>query len=222
MKFRGFLISCLTLGFAASSFAQAEYDDMYFNARDRSELNALKSSGALAMTSRKKSMLDEELSQNPTDSYSARNVNPEHVSRSNARAAQEDEQDYFISNYNQKTASSYSNWNNGLTTGTTTPGIRQAGTVPRSVRGTALTTALFIPIMVPRFRSTITGVHPGMTRSIVRCTVMVPVPIGAVLPGMSDWAIRSAVCTARFQCARGDLPADTDGTIAGILAQPLS
>lgn len=108
------------------------------------------------------------------------------------------------------------------TTGTTTPGIRQAGTVPRSVRGTALTTALFIPIMVPRFRSTITGVHPGMTRSIVRCTVMVPVPIGAVLPGMSDWAIRSAVCTARFQCARGDLPADTDGTIAGILAQPLS
>jgi len=114
MKFRGFLISCLTLGFAASSFAQAEYDDMYFNARDRSELNALKSSGALAMTSRKKSMLDEELSQNPTDSYSARNVNPEHVSRSNARAAQEDEQDYFISNYNQKTASSYSNWNNGF------------------------------------------------------------------------------------------------------------
>lgn len=113
MKVKGFLIGCLSLGLASGSFAQVEYDDMYFNAKDRSELNAMKTSGALAMKGKKKSML-EEFNDNPTDSYSARNINPEHVSRSNSRTAQEDEANYFITDYNQKTASGYSNWYSGF------------------------------------------------------------------------------------------------------------
>ena len=114
MTLKGFLVGCLSLGLASGSFAQVEYDDMYFNAKDRSELNAMKASGALAMTGKKKSVLEEEFSDNPTDSYSARNINPEHVSRSNSRTAQEDEADYFINNYNHKTGSGYSNWYNGF------------------------------------------------------------------------------------------------------------
>lgn len=110
MKVKALLIGCLSMGLASGSFAQVEYDDMYFNAKDRAELNAMKASGALAMTGKKKSALDENFSDNPTDSYSARNINPEHVSRSNSRAAQEDEQDYFISDYQHRTGSGYSHW----------------------------------------------------------------------------------------------------------------
>lgn len=114
MKLKGFLIGCLSLGLASGSFAQVEYDDMYFNAKDRSELNAMKATGTLAMTGKKKSMLEEELYDNPTDSYSARYINPEHISRSNSRVAQEEELDYFLANYNHKTASGYSSWNSGF------------------------------------------------------------------------------------------------------------
>lgn len=114
MKFKAFLIGCLSLGVASGSFAQVEYDDMYFNAKDRAELNAMKASGSLAMTGKKKSMLRDEFNENPTDSYSARNINPEHVSRANSEAAQEDETNYFVSNYQQKTASGYSNWSSGF------------------------------------------------------------------------------------------------------------
>lgn len=114
MKLKGFLIGCLSLGLASGSFAQVEYDDMYFNAKDRSELNAAKASGALAMTGKKKSMLEEEFSDNPTDSYSARNINPEHVSRSNSRIAQEEELDYYMSDYQRSTASGYSSWNSNF------------------------------------------------------------------------------------------------------------
>lgn len=110
MKLKGFLMGCLSLGLASGSFAQVEYDDLYFTAKDRSELNALRNSGSLAMSGNKKSSLQEEFSDNPTDSYSARNINPEHVSRSNSRAAQEEEENYFISDYQHKTGSGYSNW----------------------------------------------------------------------------------------------------------------
>lgn len=114
MKFKAFLIGCLSFGVASGSFAQVEYDDLYFNAKDRSELNAMEASGSLTMTGKKKSMLQDDFNENPTDSYSARNINPEHVSRANSKAAQEDETDYFINDYQQSTASGYSNWSSGF------------------------------------------------------------------------------------------------------------
>nr|PZN55755.1 MAG: hypothetical protein DIU61_05220 [Bacteroidota bacterium] len=112
MQLKSFLIGCLSLAVATGASAQVEYDDMYFNSADRRELNALKGSQTFALNSKKKKASKEEEFSNPTDSYSARNINPEHISRSNADEARADEQDYFITNYNQKTAAGYSAWHN--------------------------------------------------------------------------------------------------------------
>ena len=49
---------------------------------------------------------------NPTDSYSARNVNPEFAARSNSQTAAADNQDYFVNNYKYNTSSNLNNWNN--------------------------------------------------------------------------------------------------------------
>jgi hypothetical protein len=51
---------------------------------------------------------------NPTDSYSARNVNPEFAARSNAEVARSDNEDYFNSNYHYNTASDLNSWNNNF------------------------------------------------------------------------------------------------------------
>ncbi|HEX7014051.1 MAG TPA: hypothetical protein VF191_00970 [Cyclobacteriaceae bacterium] len=111
MQLKSFLIGFLGLAVAAGASAQVEYDDLYFNSADRQEMNTLKGTQSVAMTGKRKKALTEEFS-NPTDSYSARNINPEHISRSNADEARADEQDYFITNYNQKSAAGYSAWNN--------------------------------------------------------------------------------------------------------------
>ena len=111
MQLKSFLVGCLSLAVATGASAQVEYDDMYFNSADRAEMKALQGQ-SLAMTGKKKKALMEEDFANPTDSYSARNISPEYVSRSNADEARADEQDYFVTNYNQKTAAGYSAWNN--------------------------------------------------------------------------------------------------------------
>jgi hypothetical protein len=111
MQLKSFLIGCLSLAVATGASAQVEYDDMYFNSADRRELNALKGTPTLALTGKKKKALTEEFN-NPTDSYSARNINPEHVSRSNANEARTDDLDYFITNYTRKSAAGYSAWHN--------------------------------------------------------------------------------------------------------------
>jgi hypothetical protein len=121
MKARSFLIGCMTLGLASSSFAQVEYDDMYFNAKDRNDLNATKASEAVAVNNNKQSLLDDEFDRNPSDTYSARNVNPEHISRSKAKTAQEDEQDYYISNYQQQSAAGYNTWSNNYSNWSNNP-----------------------------------------------------------------------------------------------------
>src|SRR5690606_19479263 len=112
MQLKSFLIGCLSLAVATGASAQVEYDDMYFNSSDRRELKAVKGSETFALNSKKKKASKEDEFSNPTDSYSARNINPEHISRSNADEARADEQDYYITNYNQKTAAGYSAWHN--------------------------------------------------------------------------------------------------------------
>ena len=120
MKARIILTGCLIAGISLVSYAQVEYDDMYFNGKDREKLNAQKEkeTDSYALLSGKKSKKTEELydSSNPTDSYSARNINPEYVSRSNAETAAADEDDYFDANYQYQynTASQYNNWNNNF------------------------------------------------------------------------------------------------------------
>lgn len=114
------------LVFAINTWAQ-EYDDMYFRSKDREKLNAsnvLKDtySANNNYSNFKKKHFDEvtllDDYNNPTDSYSARNINPEYISRSYSQQASEDEQNYFVEGYNPQLnqGSGYyagaNNWNN--------------------------------------------------------------------------------------------------------------
>lgn len=107
----------------AGAFAQ-EYDDMYFRSKDREKQNATlkaaKSEEVYASNSyetfKKKNfteptMLDEY--RNPTDSYSARNVNPEYISRSYSEQASEDEQNYFVEGYTAAVTTNAFDYNQG-------------------------------------------------------------------------------------------------------------
>jgi hypothetical protein len=115
MKSRIFGIYILTL-FTVSAFAQEiEHDDMYFNSKDRQklrELSAQQYAVADARKSERRNTESEEL--NPTDSYSARTVNPEYSSRSNAETAQADNEDYFVNNYRYQTANNLNQFNNNF------------------------------------------------------------------------------------------------------------
>ena len=99
----------------ATVFGQ-ENDDMYFNSKDRAKLKAQTASEAPSYTaSAKKPKKVEQVADeviNPTDSYSARNVNPEFAARSNSQTAAADNQDYFVNNYQYNTSSNLNKWNN--------------------------------------------------------------------------------------------------------------
>ena len=117
MKNKGMMLSLATLLFASATMAQGvETDDMYFNSKDRAALKAQKSLETPSYTASakktKKNEVAEEVSVNPTDSYSARNVNPEYSARSNSETALFDEQDYFVSNFKYKKSSDINQWNN--------------------------------------------------------------------------------------------------------------
>lgn len=112
MRFKGLIIACLSLAVATGASAQVEYDDMYFNSADRKALNAARGTQTFALGGKKKKAYQQEDFNNPTDSYSARNINPEHISRSNADEARAEEQDYYVSDYNRKSAAGYSAWHN--------------------------------------------------------------------------------------------------------------
>jgi hypothetical protein len=105
---------------------RAENDDMYFNSKDRKKQSVTSSISANDKIDSdykafKKKHFDknEEVreteaaeNKNPTDSYSARSVNPEFVSRSNSEEASE-EQNYFIEGYTDSVnAGDYNNYSN--------------------------------------------------------------------------------------------------------------
>jgi hypothetical protein len=128
------LVWLLTISF--SVLAQ-EYDDMYFGKKDREKLKAERASfnandkiDSDYKAFKKKHFNDEEElveeTVNPTDSYSARQINPEYIARSNSEQASGDEQNYFVEGYNpvNTTTPNYNNsyysnnwnnnnWNNG-------------------------------------------------------------------------------------------------------------
>jgi hypothetical protein len=104
MKTRLIIIG-MVIGVSAGAFAQ-EYDDMYFRSKDREVLTTSVSSpsaGKDSYSSFKKkhfeevTMLDEYI--NPSDSYSARNINPEYIARSSSAQATADEGNYFVEGY---------------------------------------------------------------------------------------------------------------------------
>ena len=114
MKSKVAFLSLISLLFTFASMAQEiENDDMYFNSEDRAKLNAAKANQASYTASIKKSkkeVVREEEVSNPTDSYSARNVNPEYEARSNSETAQADNEDYFVNNYQYNNAAKFNSW----------------------------------------------------------------------------------------------------------------
>ncbi len=113
MNIKGIILGLISSLAISGAVAQVEQDDMYFNAKDRAKLNEARKSDAVAMASNSvRNREDEEF--NPTDSYSARNVNPEYTSRANTQSSQADEEDYYVSNYRYDNQSNFNNWNNNF------------------------------------------------------------------------------------------------------------
>jgi hypothetical protein len=127
MKIKGLLFAALSLFGISGALAQSvEYDDMYFTASDRAKLKAQRVSDVAYNTPSKAKKFEpkeQEETGNPTDSYSARNVNPEYTSRSHSQTAQADEEDYFVNNY-QYNKNQYNNWNNNFNDWYTGPWYR--------------------------------------------------------------------------------------------------
>lgn len=127
MKIKGILVAAFSLLGFGGAFAQVEYDDMYFNSKDRAKLNQQRASSELAYNTvretSKKSGWAEEESVNPTDSYSARNVNPEYTAREHTQSAQADEEDYFVNNY-QYNRTQLNDWNNNFNSWYSNPWYR--------------------------------------------------------------------------------------------------
>lgn len=126
MKSKVTLLSLVSFLFAFAASAQGvENDDMYFTSKDRAKLNATKASEvsytASVKTNKKEIVEDEPV--NPTDSYSARNVNPEFAARSNSEMAQADNEDYFVNNYSYNNASNFNNWNRNFNSWNSNPGF---------------------------------------------------------------------------------------------------
>jgi hypothetical protein len=97
MKIRVTFLSMLAAMVTTVATAQVvEFDDMYFNAKDRTKLQASK-----PLTLKTISAENEVATAiNPTDSYSARNINPEFISQDKLNTASSDEYTpYFIPDY---------------------------------------------------------------------------------------------------------------------------
>jgi hypothetical protein len=119
MKTRLLIASLFSISCLGAFGQQVENDDMYFNSKDREKLKEARVSQVAYASEKKASKIKkieeaEEISVNPTDSYSARNINPEFAARSNAATALDDNQDYFVQNYRYQNSNDLNSWNNGF------------------------------------------------------------------------------------------------------------
>lgn len=93
-----------------------ETDDMYFRSKDRQKAANVQESYVSNYDNFKQQHFPEAYQQdanlNPTDSYSARQINPEYVARANSEQASEDEQNYFVQGYNSAISNSTSYYGN--------------------------------------------------------------------------------------------------------------
>lgn len=116
MKIKGILFATFSLLGISGVFAQGvEYDDMYFTSEDRAKLKSQRAGELAYNTPKNAKQLEwaEEENVNPTDSYSARNINPEYTARQHTQSAQAADQDYFVDNY-QYNRNQLNNWNNNF------------------------------------------------------------------------------------------------------------
>lgn len=72
---------------------------MYFNSKDRAKLNEKKISADLGLGKSTSDIRGADSPINPTDSYSARNINPEYASQLNSGGTPIIEDDYFIQDF---------------------------------------------------------------------------------------------------------------------------
>lgn len=90
----------LTFGcFVAFTAISQEYDDMYFNSKDRAKINKNKISADLGLAKNAGRNAEAITPINTTDSYSARNINPEYAAQINSGSAPTIEDDYFIADF---------------------------------------------------------------------------------------------------------------------------
>ena len=76
-----------------------EFDDLYFNSRDRAKLNEGKIAADLGLTKKNGEMREANATLNPTDSYSARNINPEYSTQLQTGASPAVDDNYFIPDF---------------------------------------------------------------------------------------------------------------------------
>ena len=79
-----------------------ELDDMYFNSKDRAKTNAIKIKADLGLAGSNSKTTEANLPINPTDSYSARNINPEYASQLNTDVSPEIDDSYFPQDFQPK------------------------------------------------------------------------------------------------------------------------
>ncbi len=123
MKTKVAFLTILAVAAGSCVWAQSteEYDDMYFTSKDRATLNASRHIALSSDNARRITESETTSAINPTDSYSARNVNPEYISGAKVNGNTNTTAQYFSPNYqpiavNQNLASNcnscYTNYNN--------------------------------------------------------------------------------------------------------------
>src|SRR5258708_30771423 len=106
MKTKSILLSVVAVTSGICAMAQ-ENDDMYFSSKDRAKIN-LRSREEVVLASAKSDGTAQTI--NPSDSYSARNENPDYVAGTKAGANASANSSYFNPNYQSNVNQSlYSN-----------------------------------------------------------------------------------------------------------------
>jgi Ni/Co efflux regulator RcnB len=123
------LLAAFFMAPSATNAQSREYDDMYFNSSDRKKEKVAKQNQA--NLNQKSSKKQEQRSVQGNDSFSARNMNPEYVSRNDAAQVADTEgrnnyteDDYFVEELNRNPTSSFQN-NTAMANNFYGPGFHQ-------------------------------------------------------------------------------------------------
>src|SRR6185369_3274877 len=98
MKTKSVMLTLVALTAMGSVFAQ-EFDDMYFTSKDRAKINLASRESAISVLASAKQKETNYQTINPSDSYSARNENPDYIAGSKVGSNTAQTSSYFTSNY---------------------------------------------------------------------------------------------------------------------------
>src|SRR5579864_2017049 len=115
MKTKSILLSLLAMASGICAFAQ-ENDDMYFSSKDRAKINVTSREEVVLASAKENSAVQ---TINPSDSYSARNENPDYIAGAKVGSNATTTSSYFTPTYQPSVNQSlYSNNCNCSTAGT--------------------------------------------------------------------------------------------------------